>query len=370
MTLLFRNYRIKNFNILLALSVMFLTILGTIVIGSANEAYQTRQAMGLILGLAVMIVFSIISYSFVLKFSYLFYVLANLLLISVFIWGDSAGGATRWIDLKYLRFQPSELAKILLILFFARYLMKYKEELNTKKRLAITAVLCAIPLALIIKEPDLSTTIVTFLTLASMIFYAGLSYKIVLSFLGVVFVTVGYVIVNIIRGSEVLLLSYQGDRINAWLYPDKYPQLSYQQQNSIMAIGSGSLFGKGLYNTGVDSVKNGNYISEGQTDFIFAIVGEELGFLGSLLLITLMLIISYQCIRTAKKAKDFAGEVICIGMGMLIAFQSFVNIGVVTGLLPNTGLTLPFVSYGLTSLVTLFFGIGICLNVSLQSKKY
>lgn len=367
---LFRNYRLRNFNILLALSVILLTIFGTIVIGSANEAFQRRQLMGLISGLFVMIFFSVLSYSFLLRFYYLYYVGAIAILISVFIWGDTVGGATRWIDLNFVKFQPSELAKILLILFFSQYLMKYKEVLNTKKMLAITALLCAIPLILIIREPDLSTTIVTFLMLGSMLFYAGLSPKIVIGFFSCALLMVSYVIVNILRGSESVLMSYQGDRINAWLYPDKYPQLSYQQQNAIMAVGSGSLFGKGLYNTGVDSVKNGNYISEGQTDFIFAIVGEELGFIGSVAMILLLLIIAYQCIKTSKKAKDFAGEAICIGMGMLIAFQSFVNIGVVTGLLPNTGLTLPFVSYGLTSLLTLFFGMGIVLNVSLQSRKY
>lgn len=367
---MFRNYHLRFFNIKLALAVMAITIMGILVIGSANELYQSRQLMGLIIGFVVMIALSLVNYSFLLNYYIFFYVAAVAILSSVLFFGSTSMGAKRWIDLGFVRFQPSELAKILLIMFFANYLMTYREELNEKKRLIITAILCAIPLLLIAKEPDLSTTIVTFLMLGSILFYAGLSYKLVLGFIGTASVSIIYVISQTLRNAGGLLLGYQSDRIQAWLRPDDYPQLSYQQQNSIMAIGSGQILGKGLNNTGIDSVKNGNYISEGQTDFIFAIVGEELGFIGSVIMVLLLLIISYECIRTAKKAKDFSGEIICIGMGMLIAFQSFVNIGVVTGILPNTGLTLPFVSYGLTSLVTLFLGMGIVLNVSLQSRKH
>ena len=152
--------------------------------------------------------------------------------------------------------------------------------------------------------------------------------------------------------------------------PEKYADDAYQQQNSIMAIGSGQLLGKGLYNTDVNSVKNGNFISEPQTDFIFAVVGEEMGFLGSALIIILLLLITIECIIIAKRAKDLSGRLLCCGVAALIGFQSFVNICVVTGLMPNTGLPLPFVSYGLTSLVSSFIGIGLVLNVGLQPRKY
>ncbi len=367
---MFRNYNLKNFNIRLASATIAITIFGIIVIGSANEGYQTRQLQGLIIGLVAMVIASVFSYTFLMSHYIISYVTAIALLVYVLIFGYTSYGATRWIDVGFTRFQPSEFAKIFLIIFFASYLMNYKEELNEKKRLAITAGLCILPLILILMEPDLSTTIVTFFMLACMIYYAGLSYKIVGVSLGAGIFIVIMVIAQVLRNSGGLLLGYQGERILAWLRPEEYPQISYQQQNSIMAIGSGRIFGKGLNNNAVDSVKNGNYISEGQTDFIFAIVGEELGLIGCVLLIGLMLFISYECIRTSKKAKDFSGELICIGMGCLIAFQSFVNIGVVTGLLPNTGLTLPFVSYGLTSLVALFGGVGMVLNVSLQARKH
>jgi len=131
------------------------------------------------------------------------------------------------------------------------------------------------------------------------------------------------------------------------------------------------LLGKGLNNNEISSVKNGNFISEPQTDFIFAIVGEELGFLGGCTVIVLLLLITFECLMAARKAKDLAGTLIASGMATLIGFQSFINISVATGVLPNTGIPLPFVSYGLTSLLSLYIGMGVVLNVRLQCvRKY
>lgn len=160
-------------------------------------------------------------------------------------------------------------------------------------------------------------------------------------------------------------------RILAFLEPEKYASdEAYQQNNSEMAIGSGQLTGKGLNNNTTTSVKNGNYISEPQTDFIFAIIGEELGFVGCCIIIALLLLVVIQCILIGMRSRDLAGKIICSGVGGLIGFQSFINISVATNMLPNTGVPLPFISYGLTSLVSLYIGIGFVLNVGLQQKKY
>ena len=158
----------------------------------------------------------------------------------------------------------------------------------------------------------------------------------------------------------------------AWLYPTdpKWSQVATQQQNSIMAIGSGQLWGKGLNNSVATSMKNANYIIEPQTDFIFSVAGEELGFVGTVTIIVLLLFIVIDCILIGRKAKDLSGRLICCGMAALVGFQSIFNIFVATGLMPNTGIPLPFVSYGLTSLLTLYMGIGFVLNVGLQPKKY
>ena len=366
---MFRTYKLKNLNIKLIVGILALTIIGILVIGSANEEYQSKQILGMILGIIVMGVVALIDYDFVLQFSKLYYLAVIGLLLLVLIMGDHSGGATRWIDIG-IRFQPSELGKILLILFFSSYLMRNEEEINNPKFIVQTAILAAVPLALIVKEPDLSTTIVTFLIIASMMFITGLSYKLVGIVLGITIPSIAILLLVIVNQGSSILDGSQSLRILAWLKPEDYPATAYQQQNSIMAVGSGQFLGKGLYNTSVDSVKNGNYISEPHTDFIFAVAGEELGFIGSVLIVLLLLFIGYQCIQTAKVAKDLSGKLICSGMAALVGFQSFVNICVVTGLFPNTGLPLPFVSYGLTSLVTMYFGMGFVINVGLQAKKY
>ncbi len=365
---MFHNYKFKNLDIKLIFAVIALTIVGIFVIGSANEANQQKQIIGMILGILVMGVMTLIDYDFILHFHWIYYVLVIVLLTSVLLFGSKSGGATRWIEMG-VRFQPSELGKILLILFFAWFFMMHEEDINKPKIIILTMILSAIPLILIESEPDLSTTIVTMMIICVMMFVVGLSYKLVGAVLGVSVPTLVILLALIARDGQTILKEYQGVRILAWLKPDKYPQNSYQQQNSIMAIGSGQLMGKGLGNDAFDSVKNGNYISEPHTDFIFAVAGEELGFVGSALVILLIFFITIEILMIAKNAKDISGKLICVGMATLIGFQSFVNICVVTGLMPNTGLPLPFVSYGLTSLVTIYFGIGIVLNVGLQSNN-
>ena len=157
---------------------------------------------------------------------------------------------------------------------------------------------------------------------------AGLNYKLVVGVL-IVCIPVGLIGMTLIIQDKIPFIhAYQLGRIMAWLYPDDYPDLAYQQQNSIMAIGSGLLWGKGLNNTDPTSVKNGNFILEPQNDFIFAVAGEELGFVGSAVIIILLLFITIECIFIARKAKDTAGRLICCGVGALIGFQTFVNIGV------------------------------------------
>jgi len=365
---MFHNYKFKNLDFKLIIAVIALTIIGIFVIGSANESNQQKQIIGMILGVIVMSVMALVDYDFILHFHWLFYGLVIALLSLVLLVGDKSGGATRWIEVG-IRFQPSELGKILLILFFSWFLMMHEEDINKPKILAFTILLSSVPLLLIEKEPDLSTTIVTMMIICVMMFVVGLSYKLVAIVLGISIPSIVILLILVSREGQTILKEYQGNRILAWLKPDKYPSSSYQQQNSIMAIGSGQLLGKGLGNDAFDSVKNGNYISEPHTDFIFAVAGEELGFLGSVLIIALIFFITIEILLIAKRAKDISGKLICVGMATLIGVQSFVNICVVTGLLPNTGLPLPFVSYGLTSLVTVYFGVGIVLNVGLQAKN-
>lgn len=366
---MFKQYKLKDYRFRLIAYVVILCIIGIFVIGSAKESVQDKQIIGLIGGLILMVIVSLIDYSTILKFRRPIYLLSIVLLAAVLKLGVNRGGATRWILVGGIQFQPSEICKIFLIIFFSAFFMKYREKLNTWKILVISIILIGIPLALIESEPDLSTMIITALIFITLLFIAGLSYKIVLGVLAVGIPT-GIIGIILIFKRALPLQDYQYKRILSWLDPMHYADEARQQQNSIMAIGSGQLWGKGLNNNSIASMKNGDFIPEPQTDFIFTIVGEELGFVGCLIVIILLLLIVFECILVAKNAKDLGGRLICSGMAALIGFQSFVNICVTTGLMPNTGLPLPFVSYGLTSLMSLFIGIGLVLNVGLQARKY
>ncbi|QYX25384.1 FtsW/RodA/SpoVE family cell cycle protein [[Clostridium] scindens] len=366
-----KPYHLKDYKFNLVVLVIALSILGVLAVGSAKEVYQSRQIVGMIIGIIAMVIVSLIDYVWVLNFYWIIYGFVVLILGAVLVIGDKVNGATRWIDLGFTTFQPSELAKILLILFFAKFIMMHAQDINDKVTLIKYAILSAIPLALIIVEPNLSTTICTALVICLMIYIGGLSYKFIGTVL-LILVPVAIIFLSIVvQPDQKLLKDYQQKRILAFLEPEKYESdEAYQQKNSVMAIGSGQLTGKGLNNNTTTSVKNGNFISEPQTDFIFAIVGEELGFVGSCIVVALLLLIVIQCILVGIRSQDLAGRIICCGVGGLIGFQSFINIGVASKLLPNTGVPLPFVSYGLTSLVSLYVGIGFVLNVGLQPKKY
>ncbi len=372
-----KQYKLKNYHFQLILYLSLLTIIGILLIGSAKESVQNKQIVGFVGGLIVMIIVSLIDYSFILRFAWFYYaiIIALLVLVKTPV-GDSSGGAQRWIEIPVIdfRFQPSELAKIVLILFFAYFFGRYHEKINTIKILAISMVLVGIPLVLIITQPDTSTTIVTAFIFCILLFIAGLSYKIVGGVIGIA-LPIGIVgFTYLLKNADTLIESgvYQLKRIMSWLDPNNplYTEYASQQQYSIMAIGSGQLHGKGLNNSVATSMKNTNFIIEPQTDFIFAVSGEELGFIGSAIIIVLLLLIVIECILIGRKAKDLEGRLICCGMASLIGFQSFVNICVATGLMPNTGVPLPFVSYGLTSLMSLYIGMGFVLNVGLQPQKY
>lgn len=366
---MFRQYQLRDFKLRLVLFVYAITILGILIIGSARAENQSQQIMGMVLGSAAMLVFALIDYHVILNFHWLIYAFNLVLLLAVQFFGTTVNGAKRWLDVG-IRFQPSELTKLLLILFFAWFFGKYKEQLNSWKMILLSGILLLIPLFLVKEQPDLSTTITIAFVFCVLIFMGGLSYKIIGGVLAVMIPSIVVFINMIMQEGQEILDEYQLKRIMAWLNPAEYADDAYQQQNSIIAIGSGQLYGKGLYNNDISSVKNGNFIVEPQTDFIFAVTGEELGFIGCAAVIILLALIVLECLWIGKNARDQEGTIICCGFGGLIAFQSLVNISVATGLMPNTGITLPFVSYGLTSLVMLYMGIGIVLNVGLQPKKY
>ena len=376
---MFKNYKFKDYDFKLILYLCVITVLGILLVNSAQPDNTKKQLMGFIAGLAIMIILSFIDYHIWLKIWPVYYFLMIGLLVAVLVKGNVSLGAKRWFTLFGIRFQPSEAAKILLILFFAQFIMKFKERINQWYMILIMVVLAIPPVALILKEPDLSTTIVFALIFLSILFLGEINYRYFIALAAVGIPAFIIIFLLLIQPDSVLVKrddnhgvveGYQQLRVLAWLHPDEYElEEAFQQQNSIMAIGSGQLTGKGLNNTGINSVKKGNFISEPQTDFIFTIAGEELGFVGSATIIILLMLITIECFIVAFKAADLPGRIIAGGMGAFIGFQSTINICVTTGLFPNTGIPLPFVSYGLTSLLVIYVGMGFVMNVRLQAQR-
>ena len=366
-----KPYHLRDYRFNLVLSVFALSVIGVLAVGSAKAVNQPKQMMGVAIGLIIMTITSLIDYVWITDFYWLIYLFSVVILGAVLVIGDNVNGATRWIDLGFTTFQPSELAKILLILFFAKFIAEHEDDINDAATLVKYAILSGIPLVLIVIEPNLSTTICTTLVLCLLIYVGGLSYRFIGTVLVILIPVVVIFLAIVVQPNQFILKDYQQKRILAFLNPEEYASdEGYQQKNSVMAIGSGQLTGKGLNNNTTTSVKNGNFILEPQTDFIFAIIGEELGFTGSCIVIALLLLTVIQCIVIGTRSQNLTGKIIGCGVGGLIGFQSFINIGVATQILPNTGVPLPFVSYGLTSLVSLYIGIGLVLNVGLQPKKY
>ncbi len=366
------DYDIRRYNFRILFYMLALSGIGILAIWSATNQDRSminKQFFGIILGLVLAVVISLIDYTKILSLSGVIYGGCVVLLAAVLLTGLRRGGATRWLALPIVgQIQPSEFVKIGLVLFFAWYFQKYQKKINRPLTLLMGVVLFLIPALMILQQPNLSTTLVLTVIIASVVFCSGISYKWIIGAVAVVVPVVGIFLYLLQYDMLPFLRGYQSTRILAWLNPEAYSEAYWQQENSIMAIGSGQLWGKGLNNTEIASVKNGNFLSEEQTDFIFAIVGEELGFVGAIIVICLFLLLVYECLMMAYRAKDLSGRLICVGMATLIGFQSFANIAVATAIFPNTGLPLPFISYGVSSLLSIYLGMGVVLNVGLQRK--
>ena len=366
-----RQYRLRDYNFRLVFALAALSALGVLLVGSADPSLQFRQLQGVLLGMVMMVIVSLMDFSWVLNFYWIMYVFNLILLTAVWIAGTESKGAERWLNIGGFQFQPTELAKIILLLFFARFFMDHEEDLNTLKTLVKSAVLIAIPLFLIFTQPDLKNTITIAILFCVIIYVAGLSYKIIGGAFLIAVPLAVVLLFIIMQPDQKLLDDYQRGRIMAFFNSedDAYADDVLQQENSVMAIGSGELTGKGLNNSEVSSANRANFVSENHTDFILSVAGEELGFLGCSAILLLLLLIIFECIRTGLRAKDLSGKLICCGVGGIVAIQGFINVAVVTNLMPNTGTPLPFVSYGLTSLVSLYIGMGFVLNVGLQRNR-
>ena len=368
-----KKYKLRSYNFILVFILIVTSVFALAVVNSANSAYTLKQGAGIAISFIIMIIVSFIDYNWLLKYYWIWYVIVNIMLIGVLtVFGHGSHGATRWFKIGPIQLQPSEFLKLALILLVAKLVAANKEKLNSIKFLLLIACLTLFPILLVALQPNLSTAILLSLIVIAMLYCSGVSYKIFgIAILIAIPVLSAFLIYVVSVEHPILIEDYQRKRIVDFIEGkseevDMNDAGTYQQAYAVQAIGSGKLTGKGLNNKDTSSLKNAGYIAEAQNDFIFAVIGEELGFTGSCITIFLLFLIVIECIIAAVRAKDFGGRLICCGVAIYIAFQTFINIGVVTKLLPNTGLPLPFFSCGVTSLVNLFAAMGIVLNVNLQ----
>ncbi|MDF2820085.1 MAG: Bacterial cell division rane protein [Clostridiales bacterium] len=370
---MFRQYQFDRLDWLLAILVIGISIFGIVAINSAtpHDTYAKKQIFGLVIAVIIMIIVALVDYKFIGKCYILLFIVGILMLISLKFIGKNVNGATRWIPIgESFTIQPTEFVKIIMVVFIAKYYDIFKEKVNHPLIIGGIIMITVIPFYLINNQPDLSSSLVIVFLLGICIFVSGINYKFILTAIAILIPLSVIGVWYVQQPNQGLLKDYQLTRILSILHPEEYKMAEYwQQANSIMAIGSGQLDGKGLNNSEVSSVKNANFIIEPQTDFIFAIIGEELGFVGSSIVLFVMFILVTKILLIAKDADDTLGKMMSIGVATILAFQTFINVGVAIAILPNTGIPLPFVSYGLSSLWSSYIGIGIILNISMQRKR-
>jgi rod shape determining protein RodA len=366
-----KQYDFKRYNITLIIIVLILGFIGAFLIKQVqteDENLYLRHLVGLFGGIFLAVFVSMFDYHFISSFYIVLYAINLVLLVLVKVAGATVNHAQRWLDLGFMMFQPSELTKIILIIFAAKLFTMFRQKINNAVVILFSTVSIAIPTFLIMIQTNLSTSVVIIFIFCMMIFAAGLSWKIILPILLIGIPSILGLFWYIQQPYQGLLEPYQQNRVLTFLNPEDYPETMYQQENSISAIGSGQLYGK-ILREDPDAVRSYDYIPISESDFIFSVAGEEFGFIGSCIIIALFGVIIYICLMTARKAPDYMGMLIAVGIASMFMIQVFVNIGVATSILPNTGIPLPFLSSGLSSMISGMLAIGIILNIRLQPKK-
>jgi len=365
----------RHFDFALLGGVVLLIILGIAMIRSTTltsidssiQQSTSRQIIYAVIGIGILIVVAAIDYRLWSSLSGGIYVTLILLLIVVKLLGLTTFGATRWIDFGFARLQPSELGKFLIALTLASTIAAQTDQIGNLRFVIRTMIHVAVPIVLIFIEPDLSTCIMYIVIWLVIMWAAGLRWQHIALFGGA---TVALLPVGFLTILSTPTLSYQADRIIHFLVPDTnsstYQDAAYNVQQALISIGSGGLSGQGY---GHGSQVQLRFLKVRQTDFIFSAISNEFGFIGAIVVILLMAFIVYRIFRAGQMARDTFGSLLCYGIGSIILYQAFFNIGMNMNLLPVTGLPLPFVSYGGSSLWTFIFGIGLVESVILRHKQ-
>ncbi len=370
----FKEYNFRHYHMSILLAAFLLSFIGlTImeVVQEPEDRLYEKQIIGLVIGLIAAFCVSLADYHFVCKFYILFYIINMGLLLYTKFKGKSYHQAKRWIIIggdNGITLMPSELTKVFLILFIAAMFARFYKKIDKFYFLVIMCILVAPPLYLVMEQPDLSTTIAMLVMFAGMVFLSGITYKIIIPVLAVAIPACIALWWYIQQDFQVLLHTYQQNRILALKNPDLYPDLMYQQNNAAIAIHSGGLAGKMMTDsTGATWKCKG--LAAIESDFIYTAFAEAYGFIGCCVVIGLMAYFVFRAFQTARHARDYLGMLIAGGIGTLIGSQTFIHICVNTSLFPNTGIPLPYASSGLSSLLGNYLMVGLLLNIGLQTKK-
>ncbi len=367
----------QNLDYWLIIAVCLLSLFGIISIASATRinlgASATeviKQAVFSLIGIVLMLVAANVDYEYFAQFFIPIYILNLLLLLAVLLFGTNFNNATRWISIGPLTIQPSEFAKVIMIFCLARLISLKQRSISEIPMLALLCAFVAVPIVLIQKEPALSASLVLLAIFCIELFVAGLDYRIIRNVVVVAAPVVLLILWDVSRENPLftdkIFHGHQFNRLLSFVDPTRDASLYYQTEKSISAIGSGQLTGKGLFHGTLNQL---SYLPEPENDFIFSVIGEEFGFFGCIFELSVLLFIIFRCIIIAISARDIFSQLLAAGIAGMFAFQTFVNAGVATGILPNTGMSLPFVSYGGSSMWTNMVAVGLILNIKKRETK-
>jgi rod shape determining protein RodA len=357
---------IKNFDLVTFLLIIGMSVVGVMTIYSATRhplpggempSYYMRQLYWLLVSIIALIGIVIFDYIWLKRFAYLLYGLGMFLLLLVLLLGRTGMGAQRWLNFGILSFQPSEVFKLFYVITISRYLSEMQGNITLASLIKTFFLLTFVPMALLIKQPDLGTAIILLLVFLSAVLIKGLHKKAVVLIILIGLLSVPFLGHIFWEG----LRDYQKNRLVAFIEPESDPSgIGYHINQSKIAIGSGGFSGKG-YLKGTQGPFR--FLPEKHTDFVFAVFGEEWGFAGSFVLLFLYLSLILRGLDTARKAKDEFGRLLALGISFMFAIYFFVNIGMTLGIMPVVGVPLPFMSYGGTSLFANFIAAGVLINI-------
>lgn len=365
--------RLKNLDIWLYLLPIVFSTIGVALIYSLVYAKDAqgliiKQIMAFVIGISAMFILSFYDYRHFRNANYIIYAVALILLLIVDFWGKTSGGATRWIEIGALQIQPSEILKLVIAIFFASYFADKVGDIGIKEMI-VSTVAFLIPIYLVLIQPDLGTALVLISIFIAVIFSLKLTLRkktFLWLAIGLIFL-IALLSINNYGFFGKLMKDYQRDRIEVFLDPSSDPKgRGYNVRQALIAVGSGGIVGQGL---GKGTQSQLQFLPKSHTDFIFSGYAEAFGFVGSSLLIIFFGFLIFRIFRAANLAKDNFGMILSIGIGAMFLFQVVENIGMNIGVLPVTGIPLPFISYGGSSLVVNFAAVGIVQSIIMRHKK-